>query len=86
MDRNEMLQDIQEIEFVLLELQLYLDTHPEDIEALNLFNAFSGELQKLKLLYDLIYGPLLGFGFSQSKDEWKWVNDPWPWQLEKRCK
>ena len=34
----EMLLEIQEVDFVLVELNLYLDTHPSDYEAINQFN------------------------------------------------
>ena len=90
MNRLELLEEIQATEFVLVELQLYLDTHPSDMEALKQFNEFSRSLDKLKAQFEGKFGPLLGFGFSQSRKTWQWINEPWPWQIEikqidKRC-
>ncbi|MGF2614315.1 spore coat protein CotJB [Rossellomorea vietnamensis] len=85
MNRHDLLMEIQLVEFVSLELQLYLDTHPADKSAVAQFNQSSAELQELKGLYEKKFGPLLGFGFSQSKRTWQWINDPWPWQINRRC-
>ncbi|HCD09371.1 MAG TPA: spore coat protein CotJB, partial [Thermoanaerobacter sp.] len=32
--------------------------------------------------YEQFYGPLMVFGHSQSQYPWKWVDDPWPWEIE----
>ncbi|MCD4642475.1 hypothetical protein AR454_00995 [Bacillus mycoides] len=84
MSRENLLLQIQQLEFFLLELQLYLDTHPSDEGALMQFNKYSKTLQQLKLKFDKKYGPLLGFGFSESKNTWKWIDNPWPWQINNR--
>lgn len=34
----QLLEEIQAIDFVIVELNLYLDTHPHDYEAINQFN------------------------------------------------
>ncbi|WP_113927023.1 spore coat protein CotJB [Bacillus sp. P14.5] len=85
MKRQALLERIQIVEFALLDLQLYLDTHPGDKNALEQFNQLSSVLQELKAQHERKYGPLLGFGFSQSKRTWQWINDPWPWQINRRC-
>ena len=36
-DRNVLLKEINEVSFFLDDLRLYLDTHPLDINALNLY-------------------------------------------------
>ncbi|MGG0240878.1 spore coat protein CotJB [Bacillus rhizoplanae] len=82
MSRQELLREIQETEFVLLEIQLFLDTHPSDMDALKQFNELSFSLNKLKSQFEIKFGPLLGFGFSKSRKTWKWINEPWPWQIE----
>lgn len=77
-----MLRKIQEMQFVAVELNLYLDTHPCDAEALNDFNCAVDILGQHKRVYEEIYGPLLNFGFGgHSEKPWQWVNDPWPWEL-----
>ena len=37
----QLLLELQELDFVLVELTLYLDTHPDDTAAINQFNDFS---------------------------------------------
>lgn len=79
-DRQSLLRAIQEIEFALLELNLYLDTHRYDRRALMEFNYYSQHLMTLKYSFDMQYGPLLNFGFSPSPSGWKWIEGPWPWE------
>lgn len=76
-----MLKRLQEMEFVAIELNLYLDTHPCDEEALNDFNCAAEAIMKLKKEYEEEFGPLMNFGFSFSKSPWQWVEGPWPWEI-----
>ncbi|HHW28408.1 MAG TPA: spore coat protein CotJB, partial [Syntrophomonadaceae bacterium] len=50
MDRSRvsMLRELQELEFALVELNLYLDTHPDDDKALSTFNNLATHLAKAK--------------------------------------
>ena len=78
----ELLRKIQEIEFVALELNLYLDTHPHDARALEDFNRAAKELKELKERYEESCGPILSYGFSQNKGtSWLWAQTPWPWEI-----
>lgn len=80
--QSQMLRQIQEMEFVATELQLFLDTHPEDQQALALYNNTHHELLKLVRTYEQTYGPLLSYGFSPNPQKhWKWVEGPWPWEI-----
>lgn len=82
-DRNRLLRQIQEVEFAALELQLFLDTHPCDQRALMEYNGYANQLLMLKQQYEMLYGPLLNFGFSPNHGGWRWLDSPWPW--EERC-
>ncbi|MEI7026165.1 spore coat protein CotJB [Paenibacillus sp. y28] len=75
------LKELQAIDFVLLELNLYLDTHPGDIQALQQFNQLAAARKQLAARFEECYGPLLNFGQSFSKAPWQWVDTPWPWQV-----
>ena len=79
--RFKMLEEIQAIGFVLIELNLYLDTHPDDERALREFNSYGQKLQRLKTQYEALYGPLLSSGFSPSQYPWRWIEEPWPWDM-----
>jgi spore coat protein JB len=76
-----LMEDLQTIDFVLVELTLYLDTHPEDLEALKQFNTFSRRSRDLRQTIEARYGPLLQFGHSYSEYPWAWADPPWPWQM-----
>jgi len=79
--RHNLLRQIMALEFTAIELTLFLDTHPDDTRALADFNAAAQELGRLKNMYESMYGPLLGYGFSSSPDRWRWIEEPWPWQI-----
>lgn len=78
-NQKSLLCDISETQFVCIELQLYLDTHPEDAAALHDFMWYSQKLGYLIKEYEEKYGPLLNFGISAT-DTGSWVNSKWPWE------
>lgn len=75
------LRELQEVDFALVELTLYLDTHPHDQQALQQFNHLALQRQQIALQYEQLYGPLLQFGHSYSQYPWQWAESPWPWQV-----
>lgn len=77
----ELLEELQATDFVLLELTLYLDTHPNDIDAIKQFNEFAKLRKQLRKRYEKEYGPLLQYGLSYSSYPWNWNDTPWPWQV-----
>ena len=80
--QRSMLIKVQEMQFVALELNLYLDTHPCDKDALNDFNCAVEALKEYMQEYEQRYGPLLNSGMSGFiKETWQWVESPWPWQI-----
>ncbi|HBY20846.1 MAG: spore coat protein CotJB [Clostridiales bacterium GWE2_32_10] len=80
LSREELKLQIQELEFAVIELNLFLDTHPTNQKALMDYNMFSIELNKTKNVYQKKYGPLTNFGYALSSYPWKWVESPWPWE------
>jgi spore coat protein JB len=77
----QLLEQIQAADFVLVELSLYLDTHPKDQQALQQFNQYSQYSMQLKAAFEAKYGPLLQFGNSSAGPDWDWGKGPWPWQV-----
>jgi spore coat protein JB len=75
--REEMIMKIKEYNFSVIELSLYLDTHPDDEKALCLHREYSKRLKELKDKYQKIYGPLSIY-FPCNK--WRWLEEPWPWE------
>ncbi|MDQ0213724.1 spore coat protein JB [Oikeobacillus pervagus] len=75
------LQELQAVDFVVIELALYLDTHPDDMDAIRQYNAFVQKSIKLKNNFEKNYGSLTSFGYSFSRHPWDWKEAPWPWQV-----
>lgn len=78
--KQHLMQQIAECEFICIDINLFLDTHPDDQHALADYNCYAEQLAALKELYVKNYGPLANFGNSVSRGEWKWVHADWPWQ------
>ena len=77
--QQSLLCSISEAQFICVELQLYLDTHPDDQKALTDYAWFSKKLKNLIAQYESQYGPLLNFGLSDTAGS-SWVNSKWPWE------
>lgn len=75
--RDEMIEQIKCLNFAIVELGLYLDTHPDDDKALCLHRRYSKEFKELKDKYQKVYGPLSIY-FPCNK--WRWLEEPWPWE------
>lgn len=76
-----MLQELQAIDFVLVELTLYLDTHPQDVQAIQQYNQCAQHRMHLAGRFEQEFGPLQHYGRSFSKHPWQWIDTPWPWQV-----
>ena len=76
---NTALSELMALDFAIQELALYLTTHRDDTEALNLFRAYVKLAKEGREKYEESYGPLcktalVGSGFA-------WIDNPWPWDL-----
>lgn len=76
-----LLEKLQAVDFVLVELNLYLNTHPDDLQAIEQFNKLTQERTAIANEYQILYGPLQNFGRAYSKYPWEWNQTPWPWQV-----
>ncbi len=80
MEKLNLIKDIQRIQFVALELALYLNTHPTDERALNMRNRTIRKLMALQDEYIEKYGPLT-LNCARFSYPWDWIDEPWPWQI-----
>lgn len=76
------LTELQTIAFVIQELALYLDTHRDDEEALELYRTYQKMYEKCKMEYEMKYGPLTHKSVVNCA-EYRWLDDPWPWEYAK---
>jgi spore coat protein JB len=75
------LGELQALEFVLLELGLYLDTHQADEEAFALFQQYAALEKAGREKYESLYGPLFQSATAGQKAFSTWIKNPWPWDL-----
>lgn len=75
------LTELQTMAFVINELALYLDTHRNDQEALEVYRTYQKMYQKGKAEYEKMCGPLNHM--SQTSGEYRWLDEPWPWEYAK---
>ncbi len=78
-DRQKLLKRLQVCDFVLIEASLYLDTHPNNMMALDYFNKHNQMRENILKEYTEKYGPI-SKGDCQSNHTWEWINNPWPWE------
>lgn len=78
-----LLNKVREISFAVVELNLFLDTHPDCREALSLFKKLCANKEALIREYQSKYGPLTPCA-SRDNTPFEWVSEcnPWPWQKE----
>ncbi|MDD6161048.1 MAG: spore coat protein CotJB [Oscillospiraceae bacterium] len=74
--------ELQALQFVLTELGLYLDTHPDDKEAFSLFQQYARMATEGKRRYEAAHGPLTQKSAADF-DRYVWLDSPWPWEYEK---
>lgn len=73
--------EMMAIDFVADELELYLDTHSDDVEAFAMYQTFLALQKEARERYVQLYGPvtqtdMLGMG------DYAWLNNPWPWDFQ----
>lgn len=73
-----MMKSIQEVQFTMIDLMLYLDTHPCDSFAIERYNMAAEELHKLHVSFSEKYGPIM-WGSMNEGDTWLWGEEDFPW-------
>ena len=80
-DKNRLLAEIRALSFALVETNLYLDSYPENSDALAYFRKVRRELAEKTAAYEAAYGPLTVMG-ALAEGSWDWITTPWPWESE----
>ena len=71
--------ELQVMAFAIHELALYLDTHPEDKEALELYQQLQQMYEDAARDFSVSHGPL-NHRTPTKGDTYRWLDDPWPWE------
>ena len=82
MDREMLLESLTALDFMAVDLGLFLNTHPEDLEAIEHYNSIIAAAQNAREKYEEYYGPLCSFRSASNPDMWGWSDCPWPWECD----
>ena len=70
--------ELQTLSFAIQELALYLDTHRDDRQALQMYQAYQRMYHDCLMQYQAKHAPM---NHSMPSDgEYRWLDDPWPWE------
>ena len=75
------LSELQVLAFAIQDLALYLDTHRDDREATELYQAYQQMYHKCMAEYTKNRNPLNHW--SPTEGPYRWLDDPWPWEYAK---
>ena len=80
-EQSRLFHDIGVIDFVIVEMNEYLDTHPTDKEAIEYLSHYVRMKNQAMREYAAKYGPLrISDADNCNEAEWKWATQPWPWE------
>ena len=79
-EQAEMLTNIDDLAFALIDLNLYLDVFPNNQNAVDTFNQYRVQKNELQKQYENKYGPLVLTSDAVNTYPWAWDNKPWPWE------
>lgn len=76
-ERRKLLEKIAAIDFAIVELHLFLDTHPNDNAAATKLDEYKLRSKALTREYEAKYGPISAR--DRDANRWAWIANPWPW-------
>lgn len=79
-ERYNLLRQLMALDFYIVELNLYLDTHPADQKAIQLYNTAVTNARSVREAYERQCGPLSAFNTLNNGNVWQWIESPWPWE------
>lgn len=79
--RDQLFHTVTETSFALDEAIQFLDTHPNNQEALDYYHHYQKKYKKALNEYQECYGPINQKDVAEE-NYWTWVETPWPWEGE----
>ncbi len=78
-EREKLLQQVRMYNFALIEVGLFLNSHPKNAAALAYHRTNQAKYNEAVAAYEAKFGPLSSLE-AQEANEWQWISDPWPWE------
>lgn len=84
-ERELLMRKIASTDFALIDLHLFLDTHPNNLNIAKKIEDYEMKSRQLRNEYERQFGPLTLS--SEEGNRWQWISNPWPWDSisEKEC-
>ncbi len=80
-DKQSLRRKVWELDFVLHELVLYLDSHPECERALSLMREYRKLRRETLEEYERRFGKMpTTVRNVKPEGVWTWIDGPWPWE------
>mgnify|MGYP000057845149 CR=1 FL=1 len=76
------LAELQALEFVLVELGLYLDTHRATRRPLSSISSMPQWQKEAREKYEAMNGPVTQMATANAKTWAAWLSEPWPWNYQ----
>ena len=77
-DKEALMRQIMEAGFAMDDVVLFLDTHPENQDALRYYQAVRDMRNQDIAAYESQFGSLRYADVTSSS--WDWVTEKWPWE------
>lgn len=78
MNENELLRNLQMYDFAVQEAALYLNSHPNDRNALAYYQKFEYLRKQAAEAYENSVSPLTNR--TDINGNWQYIEGPWPWE------
>ena len=80
-DCKKLKEQLQIIDFSIIDTVLYLNAYPDCKEALKYYHKLKGERKMIMdTLAESCNTPVTNFD-NYSEDRWTWIDSPWPWEI-----
>lgn len=81
-ERERLMRRISTVDFAIVELHLYLDTHPDSNEMARKLEEYENKSRMLREEYETKFGPISPQDLQGN--QWAWISNPWPWDNNER--
>lgn len=79
--RQKALLEVQMYAFIAHEINLFLDTHPDNQRMIKLYVDYANKAKDAQKTFEKDYGPL-SVQNTTDKIPFEWVDGPWPWEYQ----
>lgn len=81
-ERERLLLEVQKYSFAMWDLNLFLNTHPTDRNAMKLYDTYKTSYKEALIKYESKYCGLVVNDSKTNEGYWEWNKSPWPWEVE----